>query len=121
MNRKMRLRSFIVLQLIAALLASEFAFATYSCTGSVDQVSVSPTGVVTLTSSTIGLTDVYLCQIGTTTNGVDTEPCKSIFALLLSAHATGAQIDLSFSDSLTCSTHPAWAWLTGWYFGPNLH
>jgi hypothetical protein len=119
MKRKIWLRCAIVLTL--ASLASPAAFANYSCTGSVDQVSVSPTGVVTLTSSAIGLTDVYLCQIGTTTNGVDTDPCKSIFALLLSAHATGAQIDLSFSDSLTCSTHPAWAWLTGWYFGPNLH
>jgi hypothetical protein len=121
MNRQIQLRCVVVLYLMAALLASESAFANYSCTGSVDQVNVSPTGVVVLVSATMGLTSVYLCQIGTTTNGVDSDPCKSILAVLLTAHTTGAQIDLSFSDSLTCSTHPAWAWLTGWYFGPNIH
>lgn len=121
MSREMRLRCVVVLQMAVALLASGAAFANYTCTGSVDQVNVSPTGVLVLVSSAMGLTDGYLCQIGTTMNGVDTDPCKAILAVLLTAHATGAQIDLSFSDSLTCSTHPAWAWLTGWYYGPNLH
>jgi hypothetical protein len=121
MRRRNVSRCAIVLSLTLSLLASEAAFANYSCTGTVDQVDVSPTGVVVLASASMGLTSVYLCQIGTTTNNVDTEPCKSIVAVLLTAHTTGAQIDLSFSDSLTCSTHPAWAWLTGWYYGPNLH
>jgi hypothetical protein len=121
MTRKIRLRCVIVLQLTVALLTTESAFANYFCTGTVDQVTVSPSGVVIFTSSTVGLNYVYLCQIGTTINSVDSDPCKSILAVLLTAHATGAQIDLAFSDSLTCSTHPAWAWLTGWYYGPNLH
>ena len=119
--RKIKMRCAVVLQLTAALLVSQAAFANYSCTGTVDQIDVSPTGVVVFASASMGLTSVYLCQIGTTMNGVDPEPCKSIVAVLLTAHATGAQIDLSFSDSLTCSTHPAWAWLTGWYYGPNMH
>jgi hypothetical protein len=121
MRKTIFLRCIVLLQLTMGLLASEASFATYSCTGTVDQVNVSPNGVVILASSAMGLTDVYLCQIGTTMNGVDTEPCKSILAVLLTAHATGAQIQLSFSDSLTCSTHPEWAWLTGWYYGPNLY
>jgi ribose/xylose/arabinose/galactoside ABC-type transport system permease subunit len=121
MDRKMRLRCILVLRLTVALFVSQSALANYTCTGSVDQVNVSPNGVVVLVSASMGLTSVYLCQIGTTTNGVDTDPCKSILAVLLTAHAIGGQIDLSFSDSLTCTTHPAWAWLTGWYYGPNLH
>jgi hypothetical protein len=121
MTRKIGIRCVVVLQMTLALLASHAAFANYSCTGTVDQVSVDPNGVVILTSATVGLNAVYLCAIGTTMNGVDSDPCKSILAVLLTAHATGAQIDLSFSDSLTCSTHPAWAWLTGWYYGPNMH
>lgn len=41
--------------------------------------------------------------------------------MLLTAQTSGKQIELWFNDSLTCTTHPAWAWLSGWYWGPRLH
>jgi len=101
--------------------ASQSAFATYSCNGVIDQLNVSPNGVVIVDSTTAGLQSVYLCQIGTTANGVSPDACKAILSLLLAAKLSGTSVLWNFSDSLTCTTHPAWAWLGGWYYGPNLN
>ena len=96
-----------------------FAQTTYTCVGPVTDLVVSPNGVVT--ASIGSLAWVYLCAIGTTSNynGVTSDACKAIYAHLLSAKTTGAQETFWFNDSLTCTTHPAWANLTGWYFGPD--
>jgi hypothetical protein len=75
-------------------------------------------------SSSAGLDAAYLCQLENTTNSangpVTPAQCKTLLSVLLVAQATRQQIQLAFSDELTCTTHPSWAWLTGWYFGPTL-
>jgi hypothetical protein len=67
---------------------------------------------------------VYLCEIEGTTasaNGsVTPEECKSMLAVLLVAQVSRQSVEVDFSDSLTCTSHPSWAWLAGWYFGPVL-
>jgi hypothetical protein len=111
----------VLLYVASVAVASQSAFAAYSCNGVIDQVNVSPNGVVIVDSTAAGLQSVYLCQIGTTANGVSPDACKAILSLILAAKLSGASVLWSFSDSLTCTTHPAWAWLGGWYYGPNLN
>lgn len=102
---------------LALLVLPAIANANYSCAGTVNNLALNPDGVLT---ATIGsLQNVYLCQIGATRNGVSSDVCKAIFAHLLSARTTGTLVQLQFSDSLTCTTHPAWSNLTGWYYGPD--
>jgi hypothetical protein len=96
------------------------AFANYACQGTIQSVSLNPSGVVTVHSPASGLGTFYICQIGSTTNGVGPEQCKAMLSLLYIARSTGQQVAFTFDDSLSCTTHPGWAWLTGWYYGPTL-
>lgn len=110
--------------MVVSLLFAAPAWATYSCIGTVDAVSVSPgTGIVVLYVSG-GLNAVYLCNLDASSpsaNGTVTPTqCKAFLALLLSAQASGRSVQLTFNDSLSCTTHDAWALLTGWYYGPVL-
>ena len=95
------------------------AFANYLCQGVPTQVTVSPSGTVAV-GSAAGLSWVYLCSVNSTANGVDPAACKAILATLLTAQANSSTVTFWFSDSLTCTTHPDWSWLTGWYFGPSM-
>jgi hypothetical protein len=112
---------------MVACLCALFAFsasvahANYFCTGVVAALDISPSGLVVVDSPDAGLRSFYVCQIGATNNGVVSDVCKTIVAVLLTSKTTGQPVDWGFSDSLTCSTHPSWAYLTGWYYGPNLH
>ena len=106
------------LAMLAALLLSATAQANYSCVGPVDVVALDPGGNVTVTSTAAGLSWVNICQIGGTANGVGSDQCKAIYAELLTARAAGQTVQWWFGDALTCTTHPSWQWLTGWYFGP---
>jgi hypothetical protein len=108
--------------LAAVFAVSTPAWANYSCQGTVDSLTVSPgTGVLILSTSS-GLGAVYLCQLEGTYNSangtVTPEQCKAFLAVLLSAQASRQQVQFSFNDALTCTTHPTWTWLTGWYYGP---
>jgi hypothetical protein len=110
-----------VLSLLACMFVTP-AWATYSCIGTIQRVGLSPGTAIVVLSTTSGLSDIYLCSIETATssaNGTVTpEQCKTFLAMLLSAQASGAAVNLMFNDGLTCSTHPSWSWLTGWYYGP---
>jgi hypothetical protein len=102
------------------------ARANYSCVGTIDSVGVSPgTGWVIFTSSSVGFSSVYLCLLeANTTSGngsVTPGQCKAMLSTIQMAVATQQKIELDFSDSLTCATHPAWAQLTGWYYGPVVY
>jgi hypothetical protein len=96
------------------------AWATYVCQGTIDSVALNASGVLTVTSTGAGFNSGYICQIGATRNGVGPEQCKAIYTLLLVARSTGQQVQWYYNDALTCSTHPSWADLTGWYYGPLL-
>jgi hypothetical protein len=101
------------------ILAASSAYANYFCAGPVLSVALSTGGIVTVNAPGAGLNSAYLCQIGTTANGIGPEVCNAIYGTLLSAHATSANVTFAYSDALTCTTHPAWTWLTGWYYGPE--
>lgn len=92
----------------------------YACAGTLDGVYLNPNGVITVASTQSGLGTFYVCQVGATMNGVGPEVCNGILAQLIAAKEAGEQVQWQFNDSLTCTTHPQWAWLTGWYFGPGL-
>jgi hypothetical protein len=112
-------RTSIITSLLLGILPA-IASANYFCTGPVDNIGVDINGTVWMTSSTVGFSYVPICSVSTTTNGPTTAACQAILATLLRAQATGAQVQWAFNDSLTCSTHPAWQWLTGWYWGPQV-
>lgn len=103
---------------LLALTASP-AFATYACIGPVTGVTVGPTGVVSAQSAG-GQQWAYFCRLGVTENSVSPEACKGVLTVLLTAQTTGKNVQLWFDDGLTCSTHPTWAWLAVWYWGPQL-
>jgi hypothetical protein len=107
-----------VLLTVALLLVSSVARASYYCDGPVTDLSISKDGLI---MASIGeLKSVYLCQIGASKNGVSSEVCKAIHAQLLAATISGRRVRMYFDDSNTCTTHTAWADLTGWYTGPVL-
>lgn len=105
----------ILLLIPAPLLAQS----TYSCSGTVTSVALAPSGLLTVSIG--ALTNVYLCEIGNSYNGVSADVCSAIYAHLLSARTTGSQELFNFNDTLTCTTHPTWAALTGWYYGPQFN
>lgn len=85
-----------------------------------DWVALNPSGTLTVTLATAGLNAVYVCSIGATYNGVAPEVCKAIYAGLTAAQLTGSTVYWYYSDALNCTTHPSWAALTGWYYGPQV-
>jgi hypothetical protein len=121
MGKHLRSRKPIIsaVVLLASTMGATSAFANYFCSGPVLSVDVSPTGIVTVNAPAAGLNYAYPCQIGATNNGVGPDACKAILSILIAAHATGASVTFAYDDSLTCATHPAWTYLTGWYYGPE--
>jgi hypothetical protein len=106
--------------LTTAVLFAGTANATYTCSGPVSGVVVSRDGVVAAQNFS-GLNWVYLCSLTTPINGVSVDACKGIYSLLITAQATGKSVVTWFNDDpKTCASHPAWAWLTDWYWGPML-
>ena len=105
---------------IVLLFCSTPAWANYACLGTIDAVALNPGGIVTVTSNSSGPGVFYVCNIGSTANGVAPEQCKAIYASLLAARMSAQNVAWTFNDALTCTTHPTWSWLTGWYYGPEL-
>jgi hypothetical protein len=105
--------------ILLSLVASAGAHATYSCTGPVTGVTVSPQGYVTA-ESLAGISWGYYCHLSNVYYGVSPEACRGILALLLSAEAQGKSVEIWFEDNLSCSTRPSWAWQAGWYWGPRI-
>ncbi|GFE83477.1 hypothetical protein GCM10011487_54770 [Steroidobacter agaridevorans] len=108
----------------AALFAVALAFAgsaqAYTCQGRVTGVTLSPSGQLTA-AEIAGLQWPYLCELnGSSESNATTQTCKAIYALLLTAQASGKHVQLWFNDSGDCTTHTAWQPLTGWYWGPML-
>ena len=104
--------------ILLSLLCMSTAHANYWCTGKVTGLAISKTGLVTV-SGIQGLNAAVLCVIGSTANGVSPELCRTIYATLLTAYLTDKPVTFAYDDALTCSSHPSWAWLTGWYHGPE--
>lgn len=96
----------------------------YTCTGTIDWVMVEPDGVVSASSASSGLGAFDVCNVTTVDDGVSTDTCKSILAVLTAAHVAGSQVTWGFNDSLTCNRSPNWYWLnispSVWYYGPQV-
>lgn len=112
---------------LSALCLSNTANA-YECTGTLDMVAVSPSGVVTVSSLSSGLGVFYPCNLYSTAYGVPPAVCSGILATLLMAKAQGSQVTWGFNDSLTCNragyNGGNWYWLNDgtsvWYYGPQV-
>lgn len=91
----------------------------YTCTGSVAGATLDPAGRV-YAESLAGLSHTYVCQLGSYSNGVAPDACKAIYAMLVTAQLAQKNVTLWFNDGGSCTSHPAWSALSGWYFGPIL-
>src|SRR4051812_41271508 len=74
----------------------------YYCTGQVGALALNPSGLVTVSIGTYA-SFVYLCQVGATYQGIAPDVCKAIYATLLTAKATGKNVDIYFSDGGSCT------------------
>ena len=107
------------LALFFLLIFSSSSFSQYVCEGDVKNVTIAPDGQVF--AGSIGpLSWPRLCNVSVEENGINPETCKVIYSALLTAQTTGKKASMSFNDGGSCSSHTAWGWLTGWYFGPKL-
>ena len=129
MNRVSSIKTWLLASGATIGLVASAVCSAYSCTGTIDWVSLNPSGVVTVSSQSSGMATFYVCQIGQTQDGVLPEVCSSMLATLLTAKATGAQVIWSFDDSSnTCNRASYnggnWYWLGGsplsWYYGPQI-
>jgi hypothetical protein len=77
-------------------------------------------GAEVVIQSFAGSSWIVLCSTASTENGITADQCKTVYATLLSAQLTHQQVQLWFSDALTCATQPAWGLSTGWYYGPEI-
>jgi hypothetical protein len=81
------------------------------------------TGVV-IFSSTVALRSVYLDEIENNSQhsrGIGHRETMQGVPGCIARHATDSpKCEVRFNDSLTWTTHPNWAWVNGWYFGPVL-
>lgn len=99
------------------------AFATYTCTGIVEGLTIDPK-LGTIAVEKLGtLRWIKFCIVDQEENGVSPEACKLIYTTLLSAQMSGKTVKLWFNDGKDCSieSHAPWLNLTGWYFGPKIH
>jgi hypothetical protein len=108
--------------LVAVLLLFVSSFAipahaiNYECTGTVTYLGLNTGGdvVVTLTG---GVNAVVPCNLNNnTSNGFTPQACKAAYSTLLAAKLSGQSVNIYFSDSLTCTTQPAWTPYNAVYF-----
>ena len=113
--------SILLVMLLVMLPVPSSAQTLYQCAGPVTQLSVSPGGGggSVVVSGMGGIVAGYLCSFTMTVEGLTPDACKAIYARLLLAELTGQVLWISFRDNLTCTTHPAYAWLDGYAFGPG--
>jgi YD repeat-containing protein len=97
-----RLKVWVALLGLSA--ASVSPAATYFCVGTIDFVTVSPTGVVTVSSQSSGLATFYPCSVASTMDGVTTDICKAMLSILITAKATGAQVAWTVYPELNTDT-----------------
>ena len=112
-SRRRKIR--VVLTLLATICAVTKPATAYPCSGTVTQLSVGASGVVTVWGIG-GLAAGYFCLLGATApNGYTAEACRGAYDLLRQAQVTGQTVQVDFADSLSCTTQPAWGWMMGLY------
>jgi hypothetical protein len=114
------MKKYLHLVLLLSLMFSSVA-QSYDCTGKVNNIVVAPNGVLTLSFGNISW--VYLCSMTAPHNGVSVEACKAMLGVLLAAKMGDRNIVMWFDDqsnNCTNASHPAWADLKNWYYGPAI-
>lgn len=100
--------------LIAASVAVNPAHAYFTCTGTVQRLSVAPNGRVMLS---IGFGSWWMCGLSTAEYGVTTEACRAWYAAFLAAQKADHTIRFYFDPTYTpnannvpeCSSVGDWA------------
>lgn len=89
----------------------------YACIGTLDFVSVTRTGTVTVSSPSSGLMTFYPCSLTSTVNGVDGGYLQSDAFGPDVGQSDGAQVGWWFNDSIGCDQ----ASFNGsnWYYRPQ--
>ena len=108
----------IFLLMVLAFSSQSYA---YDCVGKVNNVVLNGAGIVTVSFGNINW--VYLCSVSSQYNGVTPEACKSMLSVIIAAKMGDKNIQMWFDDKsndCTNTSHPAWAELKSWYFGPAL-
>lgn len=102
---------------VALLLTSSTAFAGYTCSGKVSGVAMELDNGDVFAESIGAVSWPRLCNMHVAANGIPPDVCKSIYATLLSAQATGKSVTFWVNDTATtCQTLVAWQYVNGLYF-----
>lgn len=104
------------------------ALAAYTCSGKITLLQHGPEGDVTISLQGDGTTfdAVRLCNVTFAVGSIQPAHCRSILALVMTAQVTDRPVtfwfDFNYSGPPKCSPadHPAWTYLTGWYWGPAM-
>lgn len=105
------------------------AFAAYTCTGKVKQLTADPSGSVNLSlvGDGVSLSWQGICSVSDTNEGISPAACKAIFMTLKEAQVTQRPVmfwfDFSYTGPPKCTDadHPPWTSLrsSSWYWGPT--
>lgn len=98
---------FLVLLLAITALAAPAYGAQYSCNGTVTIIFINGAGTVAVAGPG-GIAGIGLCSVSTATANFTIDACKAAYAMLLAAKLSGQSAEVSFNDTLTCSTQPLW-------------
>ena len=94
------------------------ASAGYSCSGTVGGISLAENSGEVLIADIGGtqLKNTRYCSILTETNSVNVTACKTFYASMLAAMTSDRVVEIWINNSLTCTTNPEWANVTGFYY-----
>ena len=96
----------VALLTVAALALPAYAN-NYGCTGTVTMVFLNSSGVVVVQGPG-GVPPVGICTVNGGSGAFSADACRAVYSMLLAAKLSGQNVQLNFSDNLTCSTQPAW-------------
>jgi hypothetical protein len=96
-----------ILLLSSVVLALPAYASDYGCAGPVTLLFINSGGVVAV-GGPGGLPPISICSVNGGYGPFSADTCKTIYATLLAAKLSGQNIQINFSDNLTCVTQPPW-------------
>ncbi len=102
-----------VLMLIACIFSLSNAYAAETCTGDISHISISQAGsliasIRNSSDSSVRLTDVVFCNLGSSSGNFAGESCKGMMSLLLAGDAMDKTATLYFNDAPFNSCTESW-------------
>ena len=108
----MRKYAAVLMLLSMVVVAMPASASSYTCSGPVNITFVDASGTIAVDlGGTSGLPGVYLCTLGTTSNGWTPDACKAAQATLIANKLSGQVVTVTFNDNLTCSTQTAFTFV----------